>query len=383
MNRIITAIAMLGLSAGATAAQDAAGPGFELPDQLSWTAYDTGSAGYNQAVAIGAALQDAAGVNLRVLPGKNDVSRTEPLRQGRVDFSATGVGGSYMAQEGAFDFGVENWGPQPIRVILANNGGAINLAVAVAGDIGVEQYSDLAGKRVSYIVGAPSLNVNTEAYLAYGGLTWDDVERVEYGGFGAAWAGLIEGQVDTVFAATNSGQAYEAAAGPRGLVWPPIDPEDSEALGRMQAVAPFFVPNTATVGANIDGTDGAPGAGYPYPVLIATEATDADLAYNMTKAMVELFPDYDGDSPGIGGWSIDAQNMTWIVPYHEGAIRYFEEIGLWSEEAQANNDALIERQRVLAEAWAALKEEAPEDWEAAWTERRREALESAGYTVTF
>ena len=378
MNRIITAAAVLGLSAATAAAQD-----FELPDQLSWTAYDTGSAGYNQAVAIGAALQDAAGVNLRVLPGKNDVSRTEPLRQGRVQFSATGVGGSYMAQEGAFDFGAEAWGPQPIRVILANSGGAINLAVAVAGDIGVETYADLAGKRVSYIVGAPALNVNTEAYLAYGGLTWDDVERVDYGGFGAAWAGLIEGQVDTVFAATNSGQAYEAAAGPRGLVWPPIDPEDAEGIARMQAVAPFFVPNTASVGANIDGTGGAPGAGYPYPVLIATDETDADLAYNMTKAMVELFPDYDGDSPGIGGWSIDAQDMTWIVPYHEGAIRLFEEIGIWSEEAQVNNDRLIERQRVLMDAWEALKAEAPSDWEAAWTERRRAALEEAGFQVVF
>ena len=378
MKHLFTAIALIGAGALPASAQD-----FDLPQQLSWTAYDTGSAGYNQAVAIGAALQDAAGVNLRVLPGKNDVSRTEPLRQGRVQFSATGVGGSYMAQEGAIDFGAENWGPQPIRVLLANNGGAINLAVGVAGDAGVESYADLEGKRVAYIVGAPALNVNTEAYLAYGGLTWDDVERVDFGGFGAAWTGLIEGQVDAVFAATNSGQAYEAAAGPRGLVWPPIDAEDTEGLERMQTIAPFFAPNTATVGANIDGTDGAAGAGYPYPVLIATAETDADLAYNMTKAMVELFPDYDGNSPGIGGWAIELQDMEWIVPYHEGAIRYFEEAGLWSEEAQANNDALIERQQVLADAWAALKEEAPEDWEAAWSERRRQALEEGGFQVVF
>ena len=172
MNNFTTAIAVFGLSATMATAQE-----IDLPKQLSWTAYDTGSAGYNQAVAIGASLQDATGVNLRVLPGKNDVSRTEPLRQGRVEFSATGVGGSFMAQEGVFDFGAENWGPQPIRVLMANNGGAINLAVGVAADMGIEEFSDLKGKRVAYIVGAPALNVNTEAYLAYGGLTWDDVER--------------------------------------------------------------------------------------------------------------------------------------------------------------------------------------------------------------
>ncbi|MGB3556346.1 MAG: TAXI family TRAP transporter solute-binding subunit [Jannaschia sp.] len=378
MNRIITTIAMLGMSATVASAQD-----FELPGQLSWTAYDTGSAGYNQAVAIGAALQDAAGINLRVLPGKNDVSRTEPLRQGRVQFSATGVGGSFMAQEGAFEFGAENWGPQPVRVLMANNGGAINLAVGVAGDEGIETYADLAGKRVAYIVGAPALNVNMEAYLAYGGLSWDDVEIVEFGGFGASWTGLIEDQVDAAFAATNSGQAYEAAAGPRGLFWPPIDEADAEGLERMQTIAPFLAPNKASVGANIDGTDGYQGAGYPYPVLIATDETDADLVYNMTKAMVELFPEYDGNAPGIGGWAIDKQDMEWVAPYHEGAIRYFEEAGIWTPEAQAHNDSLLARQQALADAWAALVEEAPEDWEAAWAERRREALEAGGFDVVF
>ncbi len=378
MNLLKTTVVAFGVSASMAAAQD-----FELPKQMSWTAYDTGSAGYNQAVAIGAALQNAAGVNLRVLPGKNDVSRTEPLRQGRVEFSATGVGGSFMAQEGVFDFGAENWGPQPIRVLLANNGGAINLAVGVAGDLGIETYADLKGKRVSYIVGAPALNVNTEAYLAYGGLTWDDVERVDFGGFGASWTGLIEGQVDAAFASTNSGKAYEAEAGPRGLFWPPIDPDDTEGFARMQEIAPFFTVNKASVGATIDGTDGYQGAGYAYPVLTAIAATDTDLVYNMTKAMVELFPRYDGNSPGIGGWALDKQNMKWVVPYHEGAVRFFEEAGVWSEDAQAHNDDLIARQEALSAAWEATKASNPSDWEAAWAEARRKALADGGFAVVF
>ena len=378
MKVLKTTVVAFGFTASMGVAQD-----LDLPRQLSWTAYDTGSAGYNQAVAIGAALQDAAGVNLRVLPGKNDVSRTEPLRQGRVEFSATGVGGSFMAQEGVFDFGAENWGPQPIRVLLANNGGAINLAVGVAGDLGIETYADLKGKRVSYIVGAPALNVNTEAYLAYGGLTWDDVERVDFGGFGASWTGLIEGQVDAAFASTNSGKAYEAEAGPRGLFWPPIDPDDTEGFARMQEIAPFFTLNKAKVGATIDGTDGYQGAGYAYPVLTSIAATDEALVYNMTKAMVELFPKYDGNSPGIGGWALDKQNMEWVVPYHEGAIRYFEEVGAWSDTAQAHNDTLVKRQEALAAAWEATKASNPSDWEAAWSEARRKALADGGFSVVF
>ena len=378
MNYFTSTLAVLSMSASAAFAQD-----IELPKQLSWTAYGTGSAGYNQAVAIGAALQDAAGINLRVLPGKNDVSRTEPLRQGRVQFSATGVGGSFMAQEGVFDFGAENWGPQPIRVLMANNGGAINLSVGVAADVGIETYADLKGKRVAFIVGSPALNVNTEAYLAYGGLTWDDVERVDFGGYGASWNGLIEGQVDAAFAATNSGKVYEAAAGPRGLYWPPIDPAKTEEFAAMQAIAPFFTLNKAKVGAGIDGTDGYQGAGYAYPVLTAIDSTETALVYNMTKAMVELFPAYDGKSPGIGGWAMDKQNMEWVVPYHDGAIQYYTEKGVWNDAAQAHNDNLIARQAALAAAWEATKAAAPEDWEAAWGEARRKALADGGFSVVF
>src|SRR5690606_10286073 len=61
-----------------------------LPRQIAWTAYDVGSTGYGQAIAIGAALKNERGVTLRVLPGKNDISRLAPLAAGKVDFSAFG-----------------------------------------------------------------------------------------------------------------------------------------------------------------------------------------------------------------------------------------------------------------------------------------------------
>ena len=51
----------------------------KFPRTMSWSAYNLGTTGYNQAVAIGKALKDNYNVNLRVLPGKNDVSRLLPL----------------------------------------------------------------------------------------------------------------------------------------------------------------------------------------------------------------------------------------------------------------------------------------------------------------
>ena len=370
----------LGLGLGLSLGLGLPAAAIELPRQLAWTAYDTGSTGFNQAVAIGAALQNAVGTQLRVLPGGNDVARMEPLRQGRVAFSATGIGGGYMASEGVFEFGAPEWGPQPVRVLLANNSGEFGLAVGVAADLGIETYADLRGKRIAWVLGSPALNVAMGAFLAYGGLSWDDVERVDFGGYGASLTGLISGDVDAVFASTNSGRAYEAEASPRGIFWPRMDPDDTEALARMQAIAPYFTIVNATVGAAIPET-GWPTAGYAYPILTAMADQDEDLVYNMTKAMVELFDQYDGDVPGIGGWHLSFQNFEWVTPYHDGAIRYFREVDAWTDDHQAHNDMLVARQNALIAAWDELKAEAPADWAEAWAAKRREALAAGGFAV--
>ena len=46
----------------------------KLPKTMAWSAYNLGTTGYNQAVAIAKMLKDRHGVTLRVIPAKNDVS---------------------------------------------------------------------------------------------------------------------------------------------------------------------------------------------------------------------------------------------------------------------------------------------------------------------
>src|SRR5690606_8754787 len=87
-----------------------------LPNPLAWTAYDVGSLGYNRSVAIGSALKNKHGITLRVLPGKNDVARLAPMREGKVQFSATGIG-VFLAVEGADTFALRDWGPQDLYMV--------------------------------------------------------------------------------------------------------------------------------------------------------------------------------------------------------------------------------------------------------------------------
>lgn len=355
----------------------------KLPTTLTWTAYDVGSGGYNQAVAIGSALKNKLGIDLRVLPGKNDVSRNIPLRDGRVPFSANGVGGSYLAQEGVYEFGAREWGPQAVRSLILNNSDAL-LTIVTAKDANIVTAADLKGKRVAWVVGAPSLNQNITALLAFANLTWNDVKKVEFGGFGQAMDAIVANQVDAAFSSTISGQAYKVASSPRGIRYPVFAHSDKQAWARVNKIAPFFVPAFGTEGADLSLEKKAEAATYPYPVLMTMAATDADLVYNMTRAMVELFPDYKDSAPGNLGWDIKRQIFAWAIPMHEGAIRYYKERGLWTAEHQKHNDTMIKRQDVLATAWKGYLPSASadeKDFAKGWMKTRAAALTKAGMEV--
>jgi uncharacterized protein len=353
----------------------------KLPETVAWTAYDVGSGGYNQAVAIGNALKNKAKVNLRVLPGKNDVSRNLPLREDKVHFSANGVGGSYLAQEGLDDFGAKEWGPQRLRMLILNNSDAL-LTVTTAKDANIKTMADLKGKRVAWVVGAPSLNQNITALLAFGNLTWNDVQKVEFGGFGAAMTAMINNQVDAAFASSISGPLYQLASSGRGIQYPTMDHKDKAGWERVKKIAPFFVPFMGTEGAGMSKQNPVEAATYPYPILISYEKQSADLVYNMTKAMVAYYDDYKDAAPGNNGWELKRQIFDWVVPFHEGAIRYYKEIGAWKPEHQTHNDRLIKRQDTLSQAWTTAGRGAPTD-EAAfakhWQTARLGALKAAGF----
>lgn len=352
----------------------------ELPLTLVWSAYSAGSSGYGQSVAIGETLKERYRVNLRVLPESSDVLRDIALRDGRAQFSANGLAGVYFAQEGLYDFGAPDWGPQPVRVLILNNNNML-LAIGTARDANIKKMADLKGKRVAWVVGAPVLNQSTTALLAFANLSWRDVKKIEFDSFAAAMDGIVNNHVDAAFTNSISGRAYQVEKSPRGLLFPPIPHSDKAGWNRLHALAPFFVPIVATDGAAVSQYPPLESAGYPYPVLMTYKNQNVDLVYNMTKAMVQAYPDYKDKTPNNNGWDIKRQIFQWVVPWHEGAIEYYKEIGAWKPEYQAHNEMLIKRQQVLAEAWASVKRRKYDDDAAftkAWMRARAIALTKAG-----
>src|SRR5215212_4113313 len=283
----------------------------KLPPTMTFTAYDTGTAGFNIAVAVGKMMKDKYGTDLRVLPAGNDVARLAPLRAGRAMSSAMGSG-TYFAQEGVFEFGAKEWGPQPLQLVLSSVD--CNAAtLGVARDAGVKEIKDLKGKRVGFVVGSPALNQNSLAIMAFGGLKQSDVKVVEFSSYGAMWKGLINNDIDAAFATTITGPAKEAETSPRGLTWPPLPHNDNAGWERVQKVGSFFFRHLATCGAGISKEKPIELGNYPYPIFVAYGSQSADQIYAITKAMIKDYDVYKDAAAGAAGLAADRQTKKWVV----------------------------------------------------------------------
>lgn len=358
-----------------------------MPRTVVWTAYDVGSAGYSQAASIGHAMQTKEGVTLRVIPAGNDVARQIPLVKRTAHFGALG-NAFFLSQEGVMDFAAPEWGPQPVRLLGAAWAPFNTGAASCAGDTGIKTVYDLKGKRAAWVVGAPALNLNMTAFLAAGNLTWNDVQKLEFPSWGASARAVIEGKADCYIASTNSGPVYELANSPRKYA-PAAVPEparDPAAWQRLRKWAPYFEPNAATIGAPpVSKETPHQGATYGYPIVTTYAWQDAELVYQQTRMMYDLFPAYREAWPGNEGFALDAQRLRWVAPYHEGAVRYFKEKKVWTDELERHNQQLVRRQEVLARAWDRTQDEAQKQkvgtakFPELWMKIRTEELKQAGF----
>lgn len=356
---------------------------FKLPKTITWTAYDVGGTGYIHSTAIANAFKQKYGVTMRVIPAGTDVARIAPLLQGTVDFCATGSG-SWLAFEGLEEFSAVEYGPQDLRMVW-NCVPDTGMVMATAADANIETPADARGKRVAYVIGNASTNLEMEAFLAFGGLTWDDCTVVEFPSYSASLEGLVNNTVDAAAATSDGAKLYELESSSRGYHIAEFPFDDTEAWARLQAICPFLVPAKGTAGPG-GCTPETPKSisRFPTPNLVTYASQNEEYVYQLCKMINESFDLYKDAHASTPGWDINRLEKQWAVPFHDGAVRYLKEVGVWTEEDQAHNDALLKRAEVLKQAFEDTLTASTEEgikaaaFKAFWTERRAEALKKAG-----
>lgn len=375
-NNILTrtlSAAALGASlmfAGSAAAQ-------ELPDTMTWSSYDVGSAGYAEASAIADAFGKKYGTRIRIQPSGSAIGRLQPLLSGRADYAFLATE-TFFAAEGIHDFSTRRWGPQDLRAVA---GRPSSFGIFTAADANIKTLEDLKGSRFAYVAGNPSINVKCDAFLAFVGLTRDDVEAIMFPTYANTMSSLARGEADASCTTTTPSHVYELAESPRGIRWLNVPQDDAEGWKRLREVAPFFQPYTETVGAGISEENPVNIFAYRYPVLTVRGDMDEDAVYNYIKALDETYGLYKDATAVMHRWDLEEAGTPAIdVPFHPGAIRYLEEKGIWTEEHQAWNDQRLARLNALRDAWkdavAEGEDKSDEEFAEIWEEHRNQALQS-------
>lgn len=214
----------------------------------------------------------------------------------------------------------------------------------VRAESGMEAIEDLRGKRVVTDLSANAfLGPFHRAILATAGLSESDVVAINTGGLPDGLRLLTQGRADATPAAIDLALVRQAdTAVPGGVRY--------LQLGTADRRAPETVPGASV--AMADPT--AVTTGFNKPMLLpqfhtylntSTQLVDSD-AYAITRLVYEHWDELQKDFPALAETGRDALVPADVpIPYHDGAIAYYRDAGLWSDRHQTNQDRLLKETR--------------------------------------
>ena len=195
-----------------------------------------------------------------------------------------------------------------------------------------------------------------EAYLAYGGLTWDDVKmvKVSYSDQGDAFK---SGKLDAVIFNPFGSAMYELESA-LDFTWLDLKDYTPEQFERVSEIAPTVVIAPFTGGAGMEDGEEVSAISYPTP-LIAYADQDKNEIYGLVTAINEQFDKYKDTTITLKDFDlVGSLTAPTAIPFHEGTIEYLKEQDAWTAEAEAKNNQLLERQKQLEKGWKSFIETA-------------------------
>jgi hypothetical protein len=286
-----------------------------------------GSVFYAAAAAIAKVAVDKTGLQFRVAPYAGSSTYIPLVNKGELAFGMSN-GAEYafaFAGNELFD-GHKNPNLRSVFVTFALTNG-----FAVKKDSPMKTVADLKGKKVP--VGYPSgriFHYLQGASLAAVGLSDKDLAGVPTPNFVEGVKLFMAGRVDAGYIPFNSGIGKQAMATIPGG-WRYLSIGDA---ADANAKASAFLPTSRTV--KLKPNPNATGVVDDPTVLLAVDVAmfagaqvPDDIVYKVVKTVFENKPDL---IKALGAFArFDPKNMARAnpVPYHPGAIKAYQELGLW------------------------------------------------------
>lgn len=271
-------------------------------------------------------------------------STAQPFAGSSVYLPSISIGDITMGLSSTIDSGLAYNGeanyPQPISSLRGiARVWNIPYAFIARADSGIVTVDDLKGKRVmANMPASQALTRINEAIVRSGGLEPADTVYMSSGGLMDGITAVVEGRAD---------------AAPVSLTMPALIEAHSSTPGGLRVVGNGSKGDAAFFAGQVQGvTTGVaqPDNRRPFIVgetaitsydtlLVVNETMSDDDAYVIAKTLYDNWAELQKN---IGPLRVIAQDQLALadpsVPYHPGAVRFFKEVGLWTERNQANQD---------------------------------------------
>lgn len=202
---------------------------------------------------------------------------------------------------------------------------------------GIKTIPDLKGKKISMKYPTLPCGMYSAMQLrAYGLDPEKDVEMVSHPFTTHALKDLEAKKIHAVSTSMGGAKVVEVDA-KVGAVWLPFDPAK---IGFVQSIE-------SQVQAGI-AQPYIPGVKEPTPViyirnyLVAENTVPDEVAYNAVKVICEHAKDYTRLTWEFQEWTKERAIIpNTFIPYHPGAIKYFKEQGMWTDELDSLQKKLL------------------------------------------
>ena len=219
-------------------------------------------------------------------------------------------------------------GPVPARAWLQAL--IIEVNTITMDSSGIKSFSDLEGKIVGVPKGDPSIIEYYQAIAKIYGLDFGKIRLVEFGFFGEAYDGIKVGKFDVI----NAPGMHPNPSDMELFIKHPgrILHIDDAHLAQLRQEIPYLtyqiIPGGTYKGMDED---------TQTPGVAIFSVTHRDLPesfiYEMTKMVWEHFDQFSKFHPQAASMSPEAvSKVVPMMPYHDGAIKYYREIGVWGKE---------------------------------------------------
>jgi TRAP transporter TAXI family solute receptor len=218
-----------------------------------------------------------------------------------------------------------------LRMVLSNlDIGRINVVVLEGSPLG--DVCALKGRRVGVgPSGHGSLANLREIFSAGCGFTFDDITPI-YLPYDQALSALGDGRLDAavLYVSPPIPAISEFGATHKFRLLPLTD----AAREAVVAKYPYYLMTTIPAGAYAGVAAAVPVVGTSNGLMVSADLS-ADLVYQITKATFDHLERFRGSYPTIAGFTLEIAPKGGLIPYHDGAIRYYRERGVWPEPEAA------------------------------------------------